>query len=105
MITETPHATDALPRYSAQRNWHHASFFCTAPQAQSVALVGDFNDWDPMATPMRRMSDGRWMTSLELPHGSHQYVFMADGEPMLDPAATGVTRNNRNERVSLLAVS
>jgi len=105
MISETHPLPDALPRYSARRNLHHASFFCTAPHAQCVALVGDFNDWDPTATPMCRMSDDRWMASLELPHGYHQYVFLVDGRPMLDPAADGVTRNSRQERVSLLAIS
>jgi 1,4-alpha-glucan branching enzyme len=81
------------------------NFFCTAPQAQTVHLVGDFNDWDPVATPMSRTADGRWMAGLELHHGHHRYLFLIDGSPALDPKANGVTRNDRNERVSLIAVS
>ena len=42
---------------------------------------------------------------LELHHGHHRYLFVADGEPKLDPNATGIVRNERNERVSLIAVS
>ena len=32
-----------LPRYSAKRNLHRALFFCDAPEARQVSLVGDFN--------------------------------------------------------------
>jgi 1,4-alpha-glucan branching enzyme len=95
----------APPFYSAKRNLHHANFFCLAPTAGHVALVGDFNEWKPTATPMRRMPDGRWMASLELPHGYHQYLFLVDGKPVLDPNATGKARNERNEPVSLIALS
>jgi 1,4-alpha-glucan branching enzyme len=70
-----------------------------------VSLVGDFNGWKPTATPMRRMPDGRWMASLELHHGHHPYLFIVDGKPWLDPKASGIARNSRNERVSLIAVS
>jgi len=54
---------------------------------------------------MRRSPDGRWMASLELPHGHHQYLFLVDGTPTLDPNVSGIARNDRNERVSLIAVS
>ena len=94
-----------LPRYSAKRNLHHANLFCVAPEARNVTLVGDFNDWDPTATPLRRMPDGRWMASLELPHGYHHYLFLVDGRPVLDPNALGKARNARNEPVSLIALS
>ena len=80
-------------------------FFCDAPGASYVCLVGDFNRWNMAATPMLRTPDGRWMASLELHHGHHRYLFVADGKPKLDPNATGIVRNERNERVSLIAVS
>jgi hypothetical protein len=57
------------------------------------------------ATPMLRTPDGRWMASMDLHHGHHRYLFVADGQPMLDPKANGIVRNERNERVSLIAVS
>jgi 1,4-alpha-glucan branching enzyme len=63
----------ALPRYSAKQNLHHAYSFCHAPGARQVSVVGDFNQWNPSTTPMARMPDGRWMASLELSHGYHQY--------------------------------
>ena len=94
-----------LQRYSAKRTRHHVSFFCDAPEAESVRLVGDFNGWDLAATPMHRMPDGRWMASLELNHGHHRYLFVVDGTPKLDPSANGTTRTDRDESVSLIAVS
>jgi hypothetical protein len=40
-----------------------------------------------------------------LSHGHHQYRFLVDGKPMLDPQAMGIARNEQNEQVSLVAVS
>jgi 1,4-alpha-glucan branching enzyme len=94
-----------LSPYSAKRSLHHVAFRCDAPQAKEVRVVGDFNDWNPSATPMARQPDGYWMVSLELTHGFHEYLFLVDGNPVLDPNATGKTRNALYERVSLLAIS
>lgn len=101
----TPKSAQPTSQYSAKRTRHHVDFFCDAPRASAVFLVGDFNDWQPTASPMQRTPDGRWMTSLELTHGHHQYLFLVDGQPILDPNALGTRRNNRNEPVSLIAVS
>ena len=97
--------TEPPGRYSAKLSFHHVNFFCDAPEASHVCLVGDFNGWDMSATPMLRTPDGRWMAGLELHHGHHRYLFIVDGQPKLDPKATGIVRNERNERVSLIAVS
>lgn len=68
-------------------------------------VIGDFNDWHPTATPMKKHVDGSWHAQLMLGHGHHHYQFLIDGKPMLDPRAQGIARNERNEKVSLLAVS
>ena len=104
-IPSTPRLVRPPERYSARRTVHRVNFYCDAPKAESVKLVGDFNEWDPAATPMRRMPDGRWMASLELNHGHHRYQFLVDGTQTLDPKASGVTHNDRDERASLIAVS
>jgi len=102
MLSESM-APGVFPRNYLKRNLHHATFFCVAPKAQHVALIGDFNDWQP--APMRRMPDGQWIATLELPHGCHQYLFLVDDQPVLDPNASGQARNGRNELVSLIAIS
>ncbi len=104
MLTET-HARDTLSRYSAKRNLHRADFFCHAPEAKQVSIVGDFNNWNPNVTPMIRQPDGRWMASLELTHGYHQYAFQVDGKRVLDPNAAGKTRDSQSQPVSLAAIS
>lgn len=81
------------------------NFFCRAPQAERVALIGDFNGWDPSVHLMERGPDGAWHLQVPLHHGHHQYVFLVDDQPVLDPKAQGVARNERNERVSLMSVS
>lgn len=81
------------------------NFFCFAPEAKRVSLVGDFNDWQPGAHPMTRQPDGSWTIQVPLHHGHHLYRFLVDGQPTLDPRANGVGRDARHERASLLAVS
>ncbi len=54
-IGESSPTVPLLRRYSAKRTRHQVDFFCHAPKAQSVRLVGDFNGWDLAATPMHRM--------------------------------------------------
>ena len=80
-------------------------FYCEAPQARSVSLIGDFNGWNPAAHPMQRQIDGRWYIEVGMTHGHHQYLFLIDGKPAPDPNAMGSVRNERNELVSLIAVS
>ena len=68
-------------------------------------ITGDFNEWSPDSNPMHRQPDGAWLLQVQLHHGHHQYRFMVDGKPVLDPRANGVARGPRGERVSLIAVS
>jgi hypothetical protein len=81
------------------------SFSLLAPEANAVCIVGDFNNWKPGATPLTRRPDGGWIGQVEMPHGHHRYVFLVDEQRVLDPRATGITRDDKNERVSLIAVS
>ena len=64
-------------------------FVLVAPQASSVALVGDFNDWDPARSPMRTAQGaGVWQTVVELRPGRYRYAFLVNGvEWRADPAA------------------
>ncbi len=91
--------------YSARNTAKPVNFYCNAPSARSVYLVGDFNGWDATSHPMRRRVDGWWFIEVQLTHGHHRYRFLVDGKPVLDRQGTGIARNERNEQVSLLAVS
>lgn len=105
MHSSRSYESAAAGRYSAKKMRKPVNFFCHAPSAAAVMVVGDFNEWDPRANPMRQGPDGAWHVQVPVYHGHHRYVFLVDGVPTLDPRAQGVSRNDRNERVSLLAVS
>lgn len=56
-------------------------FVLVAPDAQSVALVGDFNDWSASATRLvRQPGDGVWWVTVALPPGRYRYAFIVDGD-------------------------
>jgi hypothetical protein len=65
-------------------------FRCHAPAAESVALVGDFNGWDPTVNPLRPTGDGWWQAEVRLPAGSHQYAYFIDGKTVA-PADAEIT--------------
>lgn len=46
----------------------------SAPDDQSVALVGEFNDWNPSATPMKRLRSGEYSVTVDLETG-REYAF------------------------------
>lgn len=56
-------------------------FVLVANSASDVRIVGDFNDWDPRATPMQRSgSGGVWSVIVPLEPGRHVYAFVVDGK-------------------------
>src|SRR6267143_2010426 len=62
-------------------------FVLVAPQAASVALVGDFNDWDPARSPMQT-AHGVWATVVRLAPGRYRYAFLVNGvDWRADPGA------------------
>lgn len=95
----------SLHRYSAKRTSKPVNFVCHAPDAATVSIVGDFNHWRGDLHPMSKRPDGVWFAEVYLHHGHHRYAFLVDGERVLDPEAQGITRDDQNQRVSLLSVS
>jgi predicted carbohydrate-binding protein with CBM48 len=84
------------------------AFTYYAPTASSVTLVGEFNDWDPNATPLRP-SDARvgtWTVEVPLAPGRHEYAFLVDGSRWIpDPAAAQGPRGEFGEPNSVLTVA
>jgi len=51
-----------------------------AGEANRVALLGDFNEWDKDAMPMKRLRNGNFEISLELPsNGEYRFRYLIDG--------------------------
>lgn len=63
-------------------------FALVAPGAGTVSIVGDFNNWDPRATPLKAERDGStWLIDMPLSAGRHVYAFVVDGDLVTDPSA------------------
>jgi hypothetical protein len=79
-------ATDeARPRPPAHASLQVA---LVAPGASRVSVVGDFNEWDPNASPLARSADGSWRARIPVPPGRHEYAFVVDdGRWVTDPVA------------------
>lgn len=65
-------------------------------EATSVALVGDFNNWEKSTTPMKRLKSGIWKTTIDLDKDStYQYRYLIDGVKWEnDQFADGYVPNN-----------
>ena len=68
-------------------------FEFASPTAESVAIAGSFNDWQPNATPMIALGKGRWAKDLALPPGDYEYCLVVDGQWTPDPQAIETAPN------------
>jgi len=77
-----------LPQRHAPEAARLIPFVVTAPDVERVTIVGDFNDWDPQATPLARLSGNAWGVMVKLPPGRYRYSFVLDGSRWIaDPGA------------------
>lgn len=92
------------PRLAADSQMIH--FALVAPRASRVAVVGDFNDWDPVATPMRKLASGAtWTAAIAVPEGRYAYAFVIDGRTwMPDPTAPLAPGDGFGHESSVLVV-
>jgi 1,4-alpha-glucan branching enzyme len=50
-------------------------------KAKKVSLVGEFNEWNPKAHPMKQKKDGSFYVTVYLEAGqSYRYRFLLDGK-------------------------
>lgn len=51
-----------------------------AADADTVYLVGDFNNWDEQATPMTQLKNGSFKVTIELePNREYQFRYLVNG--------------------------
>jgi hypothetical protein len=69
------------------------TFLFNGNPGHRVALVGDFNNWDPFMDLLDESAQGTYSITLRVPPGEHWYYFFSDGRRILDRhnAQTGVT--------------
>lgn len=77
----------ANPVISADVVW--VRFVLVAPGARHVALAGAWNQWSPNQTLLDNTDGGgTFATTVALPRGRHEYMFVVDGQWVSDPLAT-----------------
>ena len=97
-------AAEAVP--VATDTVHLVRFAISAPDARSVALLGDFNGWTRSGTELSASPvAGVWTITLPLPPGRHQYAFLIDGERwVIDPTAV-IVHDEFGTETSVVTVS
>ena len=62
--------------------------------ADRITVVGDFNHWNPNATPMQQDREGVWRAILDLPCGSHcEFRYLIDDHWKTDYQADNFVAN------------
>lgn len=80
-------------------------FVQPAKHAQQVAVAGDFNDWNPSRTPLRRDENlGVWQACVPIPPGRYRYRLVIDGRWVQDPHNTTVETNPFGELNNILEI-
>ncbi|MGD2046469.1 MAG: glycogen-binding domain-containing protein [Gemmatimonadota bacterium] len=83
----------------------YVQFLLEAPGAMSVAVAGDFTDWEPAFTLDDADGDGVWSGRIPVRPGVHGYMFLVDGtEWMTDPNASRYQDDGFGNRNAVLAV-
>lgn len=82
------------------------TFTATFPDADVVQLAGDFNNWQPEKTPMKKSrKDSLWKVKLPLKPGTYRYRLVVDGRWQQDPYNTATESNPYGELNSVVQVS
>jgi 1,4-alpha-glucan branching enzyme len=74
-----------------------------AEGAKAVSLVGDFNNWQPVA--MKKQKDGRFAVDVKMAAGTYQYKFIIDGQWAADQENGDVAPNPHGSLNSVAKVS
>lgn len=81
-------------------------FVAPFPAARSVTVAGSFNDWQPERLRLADGDhDGVWRATAVLPSGTHEYMFVIDGERWVpDPLGERYVDDGYGRQNTLLVV-
>lgn len=91
--TEAPAGTETMQQASAQTNERGGTvwirFLYTNSNADSVAVAGDFSQWEPVALSPRTVNgETVWTGLVPVSRGEHEYQFLINGDRWVtDPLA------------------
>jgi chromosome partitioning protein len=106
VVQSVDHIDAKLSEYYGVSQMQDAVVFVTLyPRAETVAIAGDFNNWQPATTPMQRVGEtGVWQAKMKLPHGTYRYRLVVDGQWQQDPYNERSELNPYGEYNSILEV-
>ena len=90
--------------YGVRQQGEIVIFSSHNPEALEIQLAGDFNDWMPHTTPMRRMGRGDFEARLRLPKGRYRYRLVIDGHWSHDLHNPRVETNEYGELNSIVEI-
>jgi hypothetical protein len=84
VLRSRTHVSEPLPT-----SVEPVQFVLVAPDAHSVSVVGDFNDWGLNDTALKASNhQGVWSVTAPVPAGVHRYAFVINGKEWVpDPSA------------------
>ena len=76
-------------------------------KTHTVAIAGDFNNWDPQANILEDPEgDGIWTWTLKLEPGRYEYMFVMDGEKWFpDPNALRYVKDGFGNKNAILEIN
>ena len=81
-------SSEGLSMESTKGKLKEVKFSLDYPEALSVSVIGTFNNWDPLANPLTKDSDGIWKTIIYLAPGRYSYKFLIDKKTKItDPSS------------------
>jgi len=108
LATTRSTTTDSAPAKksvtSLQPRRRRIVFSFSAPEAQNVSLVGNFNNWDYTKT-MKKDKEGLWTSRVDLEPGKYEYRFLVDGEWQDDPKCQTRQANTFGTQNCILEIS
>lgn len=80
------------------------SFEVALPEANSVNVVGDFNEWSGEAHPMKKNRAGVWKLAVEIPAGEYQFRYLVDNAQWINDDSTAYVPNTFGTENSFVEV-
>ena len=110
--TGTPEVPDSFEKklaglFGARHTAQGLLFIQPVDKAQTnLAIAGDFNGWNPNATPLKRDENlGVWQTCVPVPPGRYRYRLVVDGQWIQDPYNSYVESNPFGELNNIVIVA
>ncbi|MFN3951859.1 MAG: alpha-amylase family glycosyl hydrolase [Thermaurantimonas sp.] len=102
-IYTTSRGAYEIPVYSSEKIRYTYRLPSSVVFETSIAIKGTFNSWNTLANPFE-LVDGVYQTTLHAAPGKYEYLLVADGRELLDPAQPETVSNGMGGFNSVLTI-